>query len=150
MAAVGVLAAAVASLWLALWPGYYQGVAVESRPASQGVTAAEPPTREFRASLIKINGLKIIPVLVFPVAIAAVAYAAARWRDLPGSKAVLWANAGMLIAFCLLALTSVGMFYVPAAVFLLSAATLNQWMPVPAHRVAGAGQSQADKQKQRR
>jgi len=129
-AAAALVLAVGASLWLALWPGFYKGVAAEAAPATSAADAQaqpSPQTREFSRSLVDVNGVKVIPILIFPVAITLVALLAALWRDVSGSKLVLWANAGILVSFCVVAAFSVGLFYLPAAAGVMTAAFLNQW-----------------------
>ena len=135
-ALVAVVFSLAASFWLATWEGFYKGVASESVASSAAAPsqqASQP--REFSASLIQVNGLKALPLLVFPVAIPLIALLATLWPDVPGGKVILWANAAMVIAFCLIALSSIGMFYLPAAVALMTAAVVHQWSaPLPATR----------------
>lgn len=145
-AAAALVLAIGASLWLALWPGFYKGVAAEAAPATSAAeTQAKPPaqTRQFSRSLVDVNGVKVVPILIFPVAVTLIALLAALWRDVSGSKLVLWANAGILVAFCLVAAFSVGLFYLPAAAGVMTAAFLNQWSrplaPEPRGRRRGNG-----------
>lgn len=134
-AAAGLVLAAAASLWLAFWPGFYRGFAAESTPPSSSpATAPRQPasmTHEFSQSLLEHNGLKALPLLVFPVGIAFIALLTALWRDVSGSRVILWVNAVLLGAFSLVALFSIGIFYLPAAAALMTAAVVNQWS-VPA------------------
>ena len=81
-------------LWLALWPGFYQGVSVSA--TSPGESSGEA-TRIW-ASLIQVNGLRVLPWLLLPVLLTGVgllAITAQRRWSLRAGLAV-WAAAIMI------------------------------------------------------
>jgi hypothetical protein len=134
----------LASLWLAFWPVAYQGVSatavevtpemVEGRPgpalqqmppvAQRTPIPATGQPRRTSASLIEVNGLRVLALLLIPVALTGLALLAAlvRHRHQTGSRVYLWASAFLFLAFCAMAIFSIGAFYLPAALVLLVAA----------------------------
>lgn len=78
----------------------------------------------FSATLVDVNGVRIIPILAIPVALTAVAVLASlklhRRRML--SMVLLWSSTIVLVLFSLLGLLSIGLFYFPAALALMAAA----------------------------
>ena len=109
-------------LWLALWPGFYQGVSVST---TLGESSGE--ATRISASLIEANGLRVLPLLSLPVLLTGVgllAITAQRRWSLRAGLAV-WASAILLLLFSAVAIWSIGIFYLPAAVALLAAAVLG-------------------------
>ncbi|HEX7146015.1 MAG TPA: hypothetical protein VF512_00790 [Actinomycetota bacterium] len=104
-ATVALLLALAAALGLALWPCAYRGVEAESGPG--GVVQE----RQVCATLIEVNGAGALGVLALPVLLAGVGLLAA-WTRRRGILAIATLA---LIAFCVAALASVGLLYVPAA-----------------------------------
>jgi hypothetical protein len=102
------LLAVAAGLGLALWPCAHRGV----EAASSG-----GPERQLCASLVEANGVGVLGVLALPMLLAGVGLVAVRRRRRPILVAVMVA----LVAFCVLGLASVGLFYLPAAVALIIA-----------------------------
>jgi hypothetical protein len=102
------LLALAAGLGLVLWPCAYRGV------EAVGGGGAE---RQLCASLIEANGVSVLGVLALPVLLAGVGLVAARSRR----RSIVLAVMVALVAFCLLALASVGLFYLPAAAALVIA-----------------------------
>ena len=78
------------------------------------------------ASIIEGNGLGVLVPLLVPVALTAVGLLNALTGDRRNtrSKLLLWASAAPLIVFCGLAMFSIGMFYLPAAVALIVSAVI--------------------------
>jgi hypothetical protein len=110
------LLASAAGLGLALWPCAYQGV-----EAAGGDT----PERQFCESLVEANGVSVLALLALPVLLAGVGLAAVRWCWRPILVAVMVA----LVAFCVLAVASVGLFYLPAAAAVVIAVVGWRHMP---------------------
>ena len=96
----GLLLALAAGLGLALWPCAYQGI-----EATGGA-----PEQQVCASVVQANGVGVLGVLALPVLLSVVGLVAARGRH-------RW----LLVAFCVLALASIGLFYLPAAIALIIA-----------------------------
>ena len=127
----------VAFLFLLFWPTYsgssVSPVAVNmpgELPSRAPLTRVEPGvTREtFSATLVDVNGVRIIPILAIPVALTAVAVLASlklhRRRML--SMVLLWSSTIVLVLFSLLGLLSIiGLFYFPAALAMIAAAVLG-------------------------
>jgi hypothetical protein len=114
-ATVAVLLAGAAALGLALLPCAYRGVEAASGPG--GVVQE----RQTCATLVEVNGAGALVVLALPVVLAGVGLLAV-WAGRRGLLAVVTLA---LIAFCVAALASVGLLYVPAAGALIVA--LGGW-----------------------
>jgi hypothetical protein len=110
-ATTGLLLALAAGLGLVLWPCAYQGI--EAQPASGGAAHE----RQLCATLIEANGVDVLGVLALPVLLAGVGLVAVR----AGRRVILTTVLVALVAFCLLALASVGLLYLPAAAVLVIA-----------------------------
>jgi hypothetical protein len=129
------LLALAAGLGLALWPCAYQGV------ESAGGGA---PERQVCESLVQANGMSVLGVLALPVGLAGVGLGAVRGRH----RGVLVVVMVALVAFCVLALASVGLFYLPAAVALVIAMVGWRHGPSlpPAADGPSAGEGKGDSQ----
>ena len=112
------LLAVVAGLGLALWPCAYQGVEA---------TGGGGPERQFCESLVEANGMGVLGVLVLPVLLAGVGLVAVSRRQ----RLILVVVMVALVTFCALALFSVGLFYLPAAVALVIAVVGWRHAPSP-------------------
>jgi hypothetical protein len=111
------LLALAAGVGLALWPCAYQGVEAQSTPGGAG------QERQLCATLVEMNGVDVLGVLALPVLLAGVGLATVR----AGRRGILLTVTVALVAFCLLALASVGLYYAPAAVALVIAVV--GWRP---------------------
>jgi hypothetical protein len=116
-ATASLLLALAAGVGLVLWPCAYQGV--EAQLAPGGAVEA----RQLCATLIEVDGVDVLGVLALPVLLAGVGLVAVR----AGRRRLLATVTVALVAFCLLALASVGLPYIPAAVALIIAAV--GWRP---------------------
>ena len=116
-----------AFLWLALWPGTYQGASVTPVPAGTPPGEVTVETTYSTASLIEVNGRGVIPIILAPVGVSAIGLltllrrGGGRW---PGST--MWVATGLLLAFCALGLFTIGLFYAPSALALLAAAVMGR------------------------
>jgi hypothetical protein len=131
-----------AFLWLAFWPSFYTGTTATPtltpfNPNGTGGEAAPFPTPinpdstggeavRVSASIIEGNGLGVLVPMLVPVALTAIGLLNALTRDRRNtiSKFLMWASAVLLIVFCGMAMFTIGMFYLPAAVALLVAAVI--------------------------
>jgi hypothetical protein len=106
-----------AFLWLVFWPSFYQGVRVT--PIGPDGTGGE--STPISPSIIEGAGSGVLVPMLVPVALTAIGLLNALTRDRRNtiSKFLMWASAVLLIVFCGLAMFSIGMFYLPAAVALL-------------------------------
>ena len=124
LGALSHLLALTAFLWLALWPGFYQG---ESAVAvAPGGEPAEPVRTS--ASLIEIEGWGVLVILVAPVALSALGLLAlmAKYHwSARRTRLLLWSSAVLLFVFCLVGSFSIGLFYVPASFTLIAAAVVG-------------------------
>ena len=120
--AAGILALAahvlawVVTIWLAFGP-VYRG-ASES-PVAPGGAVSEPV--HFTQTLIEVNGLAVLPLLVAPVVLTALALFAVLARR----KVLPWVSAILLLGFCAVGSSSIGLSYLPAALTLLFSAILS-------------------------
>ena len=108
-----------AALWLAFGP-LYQGESV----ALVTPNGVESEPTGFTATLIEVNGLRVLPLLMAPVALTGVALLAAlvMTAGQVKRKVFLWVSAGLLLGFCAVGIFSIGLFYLPAALALAAAA----------------------------
>ncbi len=110
-ATASLLLALAAGVGLALWPCAYQGIEAQPAPGGAG------QQRQLCATLIQANGVDVLGVLALPVLLAGVGLVAVR----TGRRGILATVMVALVAFCLLALASVGLLYLPAAAALVIA-----------------------------
>lgn len=110
-ATTSLLLALAAGVGLVLWPCAYQGV--EAQPVPGGGVQQ----RQLCATLIQANGVDVLGVLALPVLLAGVGLVAVR----TGRRGILATVMVALVAFCVLALASVGLLYLPAAAALVIA-----------------------------
>ena len=112
----------VAALWLAARTSY-QGASVTL--VTPGDVAGE--TTGVTATLIEVNGLRVLSLLLAPVALTALALLAVLLTDAGEArrKVLLWASAVLLLGFCAVGSFSIGLFYLPAAIALAFSAVLG-------------------------
>ena len=139
------------ALWLAFWPGLYQGVsatAVSAVPYEADRPSTGPPPLDaaaisklpgdgpepvrFSATLIQENGFWVLGLLAIPIVLTGLGLISATMRQ-PGRAAgsrypwrlVGWAAALPLLGFCIVAIFSVGLFYLPVALLTLASVALR-------------------------
>ena len=110
------------TLWLVFGP-VYQGVS-KTAVAPGGV--ASESTR-FTATLVEVNGLSVLPLLMVPVALTTLALLAALITGvgLAKRRVLLWVSSVLLLGFCAVAIASIGLLYLPAAVALIVSAVMG-------------------------
>ena len=108
-----------AGLWLVFGP-VYQGVSVSASLPGEPSGEATRHT----ATLLEVNGLWVLWLLLVPVLLSGLALLAVAFTDAGQArrKASLWLAALALLAFCLVGILSIGLFYLPVALALLAAA----------------------------
>ncbi len=114
--AASVILAALASILLAFWPYFYQGVVVS--PGSSQQT-------NFHASLIEANGANVIFLLAVPIALTALGLSGIymiRNNKPLSTKSLLWILSAIQGLYCLVGAASIGLFYLPAEIALVAAA----------------------------
>ncbi|HEX9124626.1 MAG TPA: hypothetical protein VF984_14920 [Actinomycetota bacterium] len=111
IAVAAVSLAVAAAVWLAVWPCFYVG---ETGTVPGGGSSA----RRACATLIGVNGVWVVWLLLIPIAFTGLGLAAA----LVGRRRLLWLIGGLAVGFCVLAVFSIGIFYLPSAIALLLAA----------------------------
>ncbi|MCH7706302.1 MAG: hypothetical protein IIB33_04575 [Chloroflexi bacterium] len=113
------LLAWVVGLWFVLGP-VYQGVTV-----TLGGTVSY--TTRDAATLIEVNGLRVLPLLMTPVALTGLALLTALWTEVGRArrKVLLWVSAVLLLGFCAVSIFSIGLFYLPAALVLMASAIME-------------------------
>ena len=114
VALAALLLALAAGSWLAFSPGFYHGVSVTASSSGAVVQRSE------QASLLAENGMWALGLLAIPVALAGLGVLGA----LRSHRFLLWSVAGVLLAFSIISGMTIGLFYLPAAIALLVAATL--------------------------
>ena len=114
VALAALLLALAAGSWLALYPGFYQGVSVTASSSGEVVQRSE------QASLLAENGMWALGLLAIPVALTVLG----EFGALRGHRVLLWSVAVVLLGFSIISGMTIGMFYLPAAIALLVAAAL--------------------------
>jgi hypothetical protein len=122
VALAALLLAVAAGSWLALYPGFYQGVSVTASSSGDVVQRSE------QTSFLAENGMWALGLLAVPLALTGLGVfgAVRRFRFL------LWGAAVVLLACCVVSAMTIGMFYLPAAIALLVAAALCPSSRAPA------------------
>lgn len=116
---VAVVLAVAASLFLALWPTY------RGETVSAGSGGQEQVVRT-TATLIEINGYRVISLLVLPIVLTVAGLLSIRMMDYRSlwGKIAIWAPTIILWVFVAAGSFSIGLLYLPAAVVLLVSAIL--------------------------
>jgi hypothetical protein len=109
-------------LWLAFWPAFYSGSS-DTAIGPDGTGGQVVNTSE---SLIEVNGWGALIPLAVPVVLTAIGLVAALAYDGRSAryKVIIWIAAVLLIIFSWLAMFSIGMFFMPAALALVVTATI--------------------------
>jgi len=114
--------AVAASAWIALLPGFYQGMSITGAPGE-----APKELTELRASFIEVNGLRGLLMLLIPVLIT-LAGLLISWQTGYHNtfrRIIQWMLVALLLLFCIAGAFSIGIFYLPSALTLLVAAIFN-------------------------
>ena len=110
-----------AGVWFAVWP-IYPGTS--ATPSAGGGSGTVTHTTE---TLIEADGLPAVVALLIPILLTGLAlvlvYVTSRWRLV--RKTMLWVLAVVLLGLCVVAIMSIGFFYIPAALALLVGTILN-------------------------
>ena len=96
------------------------GRVTESFGSSSGVFS----TRSYSESMFQVNGAWVLVVVSVPVLVALIPVLVRRRRARIVSAVLLWFG-------CVLAMWSVGMFFVPAAILMTIAASRSEPAPIP-------------------
>ena len=108
----------VAGAWFALGPVYQSESLAATIP---GEPAGE--VSRSTATLLEVNGLHGALMLLVPVILTGIALLTIQLTNKSTSRAVLlWGPVVLLLGFCFVAILSIGLFYLPAALVLLVAA----------------------------
>ncbi len=107
----------VAGVWLAFWPTYEGASVTATLPGEPGGEVIRSS-----ATAIEVNGLHVILLLLVPILLTAITLLGLRLQQTTMRKILLWSPAVVLLGFCFVAIFSIGMFYLPAALALLVAA----------------------------
>jgi hypothetical protein len=93
-----------------------------SAPSDSGTSASSSMVEShFTATLVGWSGLGVVFVLVVPLLVTLTVSAALWQRARPGAMAVAWTLSGLLAAFNIAALKTMGLFLIPVSVALLYA-----------------------------
>ena len=118
-AALSVLFAIAALLFLVWWPDFYQSETIQL-----GSDGSSEVTRSSE-SLIEHEGLGLLWFLALPAGFAATGYMASLRPTLSG-KVGVWLAAVPLVGFAFITSLSIGPFYYPAAIALLLSALMHR------------------------
>lgn len=136
VATLSLLLATAAASFLVFAPCIYRGVRSTQK---LGVGGGSSQQEEFCASLIEVSGVGVVTVVAIPVALAAIA-ALSSMVGLRGAVSTLgvstvalrrgtrtgvWLSAVLALLFSVATGFSIGLFYMPASLGLLVAATLQ-------------------------
>ncbi len=116
LAAAALLAAVLAAAFLS-FANTYSGESCEISPGSMRECSSDS------ATLVEQNGIWVYGLLAIPIAITASVLAAIAYR-LP--KGIEWLLAGLALTGCVIAIFSIGVFFLPAALLLVSAAASDR------------------------
>jgi hypothetical protein len=130
MAFVAFGLALAASVALLLAPtGERQESSCRVTGSTVGTLQTDQPTcvdRVSHVSLLQEEGIGVVPVLAVPVVVAGIALALQRTR---WSRTAALVAGTLLVAFCLVGIASIGIFYLPSGVAMFVAS------PHPARRL---------------
>ena len=124
-----------AGLLLIFWPAY-SGQSVTAELDGEAVAEATRTS----ATLVEVNGLNVLLLLLVPVLLTGSALLSilfAHKRQVI-RMAILWTPVVLLLGFCILAIFSIGIFYLPAALAVLVAAISDLF----GQKTIGEGQHQ--------
>lgn len=127
LAGLSLLLAVAALLFLTFWTGYYEG---------EEVTADGAVVAKTSASLVEENGMDVLGLLAVPVVLAAMGFLASFARSRVGTIG-LWTTAVLLGLFGLGTAVTVGVFYWPASLTLLTAAIISTLINRRGHQRSG-------------
>ena len=98
----------------------YQGVSQTA--VTPGGVASE--STRVTATFVEVNGLGVLSLLMVPVALTALALLAALITGVGFARrrVLLWVSSVLLLGACAVAIFSIGLFYLPAAVALIVSA----------------------------
>ena len=139
------------ALWLAFWPGLYQGasatavavVTSEADRQSTGPLRLDPAAistlpadgREsvrVSASLTQVNGFWVLGLLAIPIVLTGLGLISATMRHPSRAsgyrypwRLVGWVAALLLLGFCIVSIFSVCLFYLPVALLTLASVALR-------------------------
>ena len=116
LAAIALVAALGASVMLVVIP-VYSGTEIDPSTGQQIQTTA---------TLIQVNGKGVLFALSIPVVIAAAGWLAILYVRRP-KVLLVWGTAFLLTAFVFVTGFSIGMFYVPAMILLMTSAIVCQF-----------------------
>ena len=100
----------------------YQGVSVSA--AAPGAPANEPI--KTTATLIEVNGWRVLPILLVPAALTGLALVTILKTNAGQTRrrVLVWAASILLLGFCILGSFSIGIFYLPSALALVVSSIL--------------------------
>ena len=109
-------------LWMVFGP-VYQGVSVAASMPGE----PEGEAARHSATLLEANGLWVLWLLLIPILLSGLALLVIGFTDAGQArrKALLWLAALALLAFCVVGIFSIGLFYLPVALALLVTAVIG-------------------------
>ena len=101
----------------------YQGGSVT--PAAPGAPA-NVPTKTTTATLIEVNGWSVLPILLVPAALTGLALLTVLNTNAGQirRRVLVWVPAVLLLGFCILGSSSIGIVYLPSALALVLSSIL--------------------------
>jgi len=112
----------IALMVLALVAPAYSG---ESSSASMvGDVTTTTSTTSTTATMVQVNGVYVLFLLAIPLGITGLVALLLLFRDNIGALLSAWALTGLLCAFCVVGMMSIGLFVAPVALALLVACAM--------------------------
>jgi len=113
--------ALVVVLWFVFGPVYRGGFVT---PAAPGAPANEPT--KTTATLIEVNGWGVLPILLVPAALTGLALLTVLNTNAGQirRRVLVWVPAVLLLGFCILGSSSIGIVYLPSALALVLSSIL--------------------------
>ena len=111
-----------AGVWFVFGPLYVGESVTPTLPGQAGGEATQ-----LSATAVEANGLSIIWLLLMPILLTGIGLLAIQltYKRRTSRRVLLWGIVAVLLGFCMVAIFSIGVFYLPAAFALLVAAATD-------------------------
>jgi hypothetical protein len=115
----------IALMALALVAPVYSGETGSATMAEDGTVTTSATSST--ATMVQVNGAYVLVLLAIPLVITGLVALLLRFRGRPAALIGAWVLTGLLGAFCVLGLMSIGLFIVPVVLGLVVACTASMW-----------------------
>jgi len=124
---VSVLLAIIVLFYIVFMPDFYTGLYTgqsESATIKSKNILVKQPVKIFNQSFIEVNGWGGLIPLLIPVVFSILGFWTLFWKN-KANKIVLWSSSILVLLFSFLSIFSIGLFFIPTALLLITAAVLN-------------------------